>query len=165
MPPTRNESTKGGPPANEGRRVSRMIHFLKISLVGVGVIGILVIASLYALFHGYFDHGQFEIKQFQWSSTNQVAMIVERSDHEALGGLEYYVLIGNHLFTAAELRHAYYSNAVVFNASSDCLTLRWDGQNRLTIRCNGSTVDKDEINAQKQQIGNIAISYENIAIR
>jgi hypothetical protein len=53
----------------------------------------------YALFHGYFDHGQFEIKQFQWSSTGQVAMLAERSDHEALGGLEYYVLIGNHLFT------------------------------------------------------------------
>ncbi len=125
----------------------------------------LVIAPLYMLFHGYFDHGDFEIKQFKWSSTNRVAMFAERSDREALGGLEYYVLIGDHLFTPAELRHAYYSNAVVFNAASDCLTLRWDGQNRLIIGCNGSTVDKDHINAQRQQIGNIAISYENIALR
>jgi hypothetical protein len=142
-----------------------MTHFSKISLVGVGVVAILGMASLYALFHGYFDHGHFEIKQFQWASTNRVAMLAERSDHEALGGLEYYVLIGNHLFTPAELRHAYYSNAVVFNAASDCLILRWDDQNRLTIRCNGSTVDKNQINAQRQRIGNVAISYENIALK
>ena len=143
----------------------RMTRFFKISLVGAGAVAILAMASLYGLFHGYFDHGQFEIKQFQWSSTNQVAMVVERSDHEALGGLEYYVLIGNHLFAPAELRHAYYSNAVVFNASSNCLTLHWNGQNRLTINCNGSTVDRSQINSQRQQIGNIAISYENIALK
>jgi hypothetical protein len=131
----------------------------------VGAVAILAIASLYGMFHGYFDHGQFEIKQFQWSSTNQVAMVAERSDREALGGLEYYVLIGDHLFTPDELRHAYYSNAVVFNTSSDCLTLRWNGQNKLTISCNGSTIDRDHINAQRQQIGNIAISYENIVLK
>jgi hypothetical protein len=61
----------------------------------------------YALFHGYFDHGHFEIKQVQWCSTNQVAMLAERWDDEALGGLDYYVLVGSHLFTATELRHAY----------------------------------------------------------
>jgi hypothetical protein len=121
---------------------------------------------LYGLFHGYFDRGEFEIKRFQWSSANQVAMVAERSDQNALGGLDYFVLTGNHLFTPTELRHAYHSNAVVFSAlTDDCLTLRWDGQNRLTIRCNGSTVDKDHINAQRQQMGSVAISYENIALR
>jgi hypothetical protein len=73
-----------------------MTRFLRISLVGVGAVAILAVASLYALFHGYFDHGQFEIKQFEWSSANQVAMLAERSDNEALGGLEYYMLIGDH---------------------------------------------------------------------
>ena len=99
--------------------MSRMTHFFKISLLGVGVVAVLAMALLYALFHGYFDHGQFEIKRFQWSSTNQVAMVAKRSDREALGGLDYFVLIGNHLFTPVELRHAYYSNAVVFSALSD----------------------------------------------
>jgi hypothetical protein len=125
----------------------------------------MLVIALYALLHGYFDHGQFEIKQTQLSSANQLAMLAERSDHGALGGLEYYVLIGDHLFTPAELRHAYYSSAVVFNASSDCLTLRWDAPNRLIIRCNGSTIDKNHINAQRLQIGNIAISYENIDVK
>ena len=92
-------------------------------------------------------------------------MVAERSDHEALGGLEYYVLIGNHLLNPAELRRAYYSNQVVFNASNDCLTLRWDGPDRLIIGCNGSAIDKNDINAQKQRFGNISIAYENIAVK
>ena len=146
--------------------MSRMTHFLKISLVGLGGVAILVMATLYGLFHGYFDHGQFEIKRSQWSSTNQLAMVAERSDHEALGGLDYFVLIENHLLTPAELRHAYHSDAVVFSAlTDDCLMLHWDGQNKLTITCNGSTVDRNHINAQKQQIGDISIAYENIAVK
>jgi hypothetical protein len=142
-----------------------MTRFFRISLVGVGGVAILAIAFLYALFHGYFDRGQFEIKQFQWSSANQVAMLAERSDNHALGGLDYYVLIENHLFTADELRHAYHSDAVVFSALSNNLTLRWDGPNRLIIGCNGPTVDRDHINSQKQQIGDISIAYENIAVK
>ena len=90
-------------------------------------------------------------------------MLAERSDNEALGGLEYYVLIGNHLFTPPELRHAYYSNAVILRIPCDCLTLHWEGPNRLTIKYDGSyALLKDLITVQRQQIGNIAISYENI---
>ena len=142
-----------------------MTHVSKISLIVLAIVAILAMASLYGLFHGYFDHGQFEIKKFQWSSTNQVAMLAERSDRQALGGLEYFVLIGNHLFTRAELRHAYYSKAVVFNTSSDCLTVHWDDRNRLIISCIGSTIDRNHINAQRQQMDNIVISYENIALK
>jgi hypothetical protein len=143
-----------------------MKRFFQMSLVGVGAAAILAMAFLYALFHGYFDHGQFEIKRFQWYSADQVAMVAERSDQEALGGLDYFVLTGNHLFTPAELQHAYYSNAVVFSAlTDDCLTIKWEGPNRLIIGCNGSTVDRNHINAQRQQIGDISIAYENIAAK
>lgn len=146
--------------------MSRMTRLVKISLVGMGILAILALASLYALFHGYFDHGQFEVRRSLRSSTNQVAMVAERSDHEALGGLAYYVLIGSHVFSPAELRHAYYSNAVVFSAlSDDCLTLRWDSPDKLTIKCDGSIVDRSHVNAQRQQSGNITISYENIALK
>jgi len=145
--------------------VPQLTRFSRISLAGVGVVVIATAAFLYGLFHGYFDHGQFEIKQSQSSITNQVAMVAERSDREALGGLEYYVLIGDHVFTPVELRHAYYSSAVAFSTSSDCLALRWDGPNRLIVRCNNSTVDKDHINAQRRQVGNISIAYENIELK
>lgn len=144
-----------------------MTRRLKIACAGVGIFAIIAAGSLYAWVHGYFDHGQFAIKQVQWLSPNQVAMLVERlNTEEALGGLEYYVLVGNHLFTPVELRRAYYSNsAVIFNTASNCVTLHWEGPNRLVITCNGSTIDRDQINAQRQRFGNIAISYEHIALK
>jgi hypothetical protein len=120
---------------------------------------------IYIWFHGYFDPGKFEIKQAQWSPSKQVAILAERSDQQALGGLTYFVLIGNHLFSAAELRHAYHSNARIFAATSDCIDLRWESPSKLVIACRGSTVDSADIDVQKRQSGNIAVSYENIAIR
>jgi hypothetical protein len=116
--------------------------------------------AVYALFHGYFDHGQFEIKQAQWSSSGHVAMLAERSDQQALGGLTFFVLIGNHLFSTAELRLAR-----IFAAASDCINLRWENPNKLVISCQGSSpIDPGLIDVQKLQSGNIAISYENIPI-
>jgi hypothetical protein len=64
-----------------------MSSLLKIWLSILILISVVLAVGWYALFHGYFDHGQFEIKQSQWSSTGQVAMLAERSDHEALGDL------------------------------------------------------------------------------
>ena len=137
----------------------------KILGVLVGVLLTLLLMGTYGLFYGYFDRGQFEIKEVQWSPSNQVAILAERSDHDALGGLEVFVLTGNHLLTSGELRHAYHSSAVVFAAESDCLKLHWDSPNRLVIRCVGPTLDRDHINAQKKQSGNTAISYENISLK
>ena len=104
---------------------------------------------IFAWSHGYFDHGEFEIKQVQWSSTNQVAVVAERSDREALGGLEYYVLIGNHLFTPTELRSAHYSGDVVFSAGDDCLSVRWIDAHRLEVMCRDRVLDSRYINARK----------------
>lgn len=135
-------------------------------LVAVACVAAISVAlAIYGLFRGYFDPGQFEIKQVQWSSSKKVAMLAERSDHQALGGLSYFVLIGNHLFSTAELRHAYHSNARIFAAASNCIDLHWEGSSRLVITCKGSTVEPDFIDVQKQQSGNIAISYENIPIK
>jgi hypothetical protein len=117
----------------------------------------------FALFHGYFDHGQFEIKQVQWSSTNQVAIVAERSDHEALGGLEYYVLIENHLFTPTELRFAYYSDDVAFSAADDCLSVRWIDAHHLEVMCRDRVLDSRYINARKRQVRDVAITYVNIS--
>lgn len=126
---------------------------------------ILSALAIYGLFHGYFDPGQFELKQVQWSSSKQVAMLAERSDNEALGGLTYFVLIGNHLFLPAELRRAYHSNARIFAATTNCINLRWESSNKLVIACHGSTIDSNFIDVQKQQSGNITILYENIPIK
>ena len=122
-----------------------------------------VAGCVYALFHGYFDHGHFELKQSQRSPPNRVAMLAERWDEQSLGGLQDFVVIGDHTYSPAELRHALYSDAVIFSALSDCIKLRWDGPKKLIIRCEGSTIDTRHINRQKHQVGDISVSYENIA--
>lgn len=142
-----------------------MTTALRVTGVAACVIVLSLTGIIYAWSHGYFDRGHFEIMQSQWSSTHQVAMLVERWDNQSLGGLDDFVLIGNHVFSPVELRHAYHSNAVVFAAESNCLALQWDGPNRLIISCKGSIVDGGHINAQKQRAGGIAISYQNIATK
>jgi hypothetical protein len=134
-------------------------------MLAIAVFTIIEVALIDALFHGYFDRGQFEVLRSWRSPTNEVAMLVGRfNEHQFLGGLEFYVVVGNHVFTPAELRHALYSDSVIFDTGSDCLMLRWDGPNKLIIKCEGSIVTKDEINVQRQHIDGISIVYQNIAI-
>ena len=90
-------------------------------------VSLLMAACVYVLFHGYFDHGLFEIKQLEWSPSapRRVAVVAERFDHQAMNSDTYFVLIADHVFSAAELRRAYHSDGVVFAAASDCLTVSW----------------------------------------
>lgn len=132
---------------------------IKIIVAGAAIFFVLG----YLLFHGYFDHGKFEIIQTQWSSSKQVAMLAERSDNEALGGLTYFVLVGDHVFTPDELRHAFHSDARVFAAMATCLNLQWKSPSDLVVSCNGSYLEQEYIDVEKQQSGGISISYVNIS--
>jgi hypothetical protein len=116
----------------------------------------------YLLFHGYFDPGKFEIKRVQWSTAKQIAVVAERSDNEASGGLEYFVLVGDHLFTETELRHALHSNKPVFSTDRECLTLRWNDPHNLVITCDDKSITPADINVQQHQSGGVTITYVNI---
>ena len=116
----------------------------------------------YLLWHGYFDPGKFEIKRVQWSTAKQIAVVAERSDNGALGGLEYFVLIGDHLFTETELRHALHSDKPVFATDRECLTLHWNDPHNLVITCDDKSITPADINVQHHQNGGIAITYVNI---
>ena len=105
------------------------------------------------LFHGYFDQGNFETKQVEWSSSKQVAILAKRWDEQALGGLTYFVIVDNHRLTPKELKHAYHGNVVVFAAMSDCPHLHWEGPNRLSVACTGSYLDQKYIDVEKRQSG------------
>jgi hypothetical protein len=141
------------------RKITRVVAFVTCTLVAGAAV------AAYALFHGYFDRGQFGVEQAQWSSPKQVAVVAKRSDQEALDGYTYFVVIGDHLFSPAELRLAYHSNAVVFAAASSCLTLRWEGPNKLVVGCTESSIRPDHIDVQKQHRGGIAIEYANIPLK
>jgi hypothetical protein len=121
-----------------------------------------LIAGGYLLFHGYFDPGKFEIKTAQWSASKQVAVVAKRSDNQALNGDQYFVLIGDHLFSDTELRHALHSDKPVFSADRDCLTLRWNDTHDLVITCDDKSITPADINVQHHQSGEVTISYVDI---
>ena len=123
-----------------------------------------IAGATYALFRGYFDRGLFEIKETQWSSSGQVAMVAKRSDHEALNSDDYYVLIGDHVFNASELRRAYYSDRPVFSGADDCLRVSWKGPQTLLITCYGTEMKPGRINHLRQRAGTLAIEYANIPV-
>ena len=94
-----------------------MRRAFKIIGIAACVAVVCLAVAIYALLHGYFEKGVFEIKQEQWSSSGQVAIVVKRYDHVAFGNVMYFVLIGDHLFSPTEIKHAYHSDAVVFAAA------------------------------------------------
>ena len=130
----------------------------------LGFISILVIVFVtltFALFLGYFDHGQFEVVQARWSA-GRVAMLARRSDHQALSGTETYVIIGDHIFSSHELRNAYYRQKELFSAESNCLNLSWSNSHTLVISCRNGSINASNIGSQKHQAGDVAVVYENI---
>jgi hypothetical protein len=145
-----------------------MSSLVKVGLAVILLIGILLAIGWYALFHGYFDHGLFEIKQVEWSPSfpRRVAVVAERSDHEAMSSDQYFVLIADHVPSATELRFTYYSKDVIFRAAGDCLGVRWTDPHSLTITCAMRYPDPlymAGIAVQKYRAGDVAIRYVNIA--
>jgi hypothetical protein len=126
------------------------------------IIGVLLVAIACGLFRGHFDRGQFEVKETSTSSLARVAMVAERSDHEAMSSYVYFVLIGDHVFSPAELRTAYHSDHVIFAAASDCLSVHWSDAHNLAVMCREGSIDASHINVQVRQIGDVLVSYVNI---
>jgi hypothetical protein len=129
------------------------------------VLGGALVVIAFALFNGYFDHGRFVVKEAAWSPLGpaRVAVVAERSDHQALSSDVYFVLMGDHVFSPAELRTAYHGDHVIFAAASDCLSVQWRGPNNLAVICRNGTIDSNHIDVHKLQAGDVAITYVNIS--
>lgn len=142
----------------------------KITLTVVLLIGAALATEVYMLFHGYFDHGLFEIKQVEWSpsSPRRVALVAERSDHEAMSSNYYFVLIADHIPSPKDLRSTYYSHDVIFRAAGNCLNVHWTDPHGLAITCTVGYTDPlytGGIAVQKRKADDIAITYVNIPPR
>jgi|HubBroStandDraft_6_1064221.scaffolds.fasta_scaffold876476_1 hypothetical protein len=133
-----------------------------VGLFSAAIAAVVSIGFVFALFHGHFDHGQFEVKETNWSSSGHVAMVAERSDNDALSGLDYFVLIGDHVFSPTELRFAYHSDKVIFSAANKCLSVHWIDARNLTVTCRGQSLDSAQINHRQHLSGDVAITYVNI---
>jgi hypothetical protein len=131
---------------------------------GMCALGVALLLAVFALFRGYFDQGRFEVKEATWTPSGpaRVALVAERSDHQALSSDVYFVLIGDHVFSPTELRIAYYSQHALFAAASDCLSARWADPHNLAVMCRDGVVDSNHIEVRKRQVGDVAITYVNI---
>jgi len=134
----------------------------KLAVGAICALGVALVLIVFALFHGYFDRGKFEVKEANWSSSGRVAMIAKRSDHEALSGDVFFVLIGDHMFSPTALRSAYYENRVIFAADADCLSVRWSNPHNLAVMCSDGSIDPRHIGVRKRQNGDVAITYVNV---
>jgi hypothetical protein len=136
-----------------------------LAILGTGVA--LAIGG-HGLFRGYFDRGKFEVRAAKWSSSppKRLALIVERSDNEAMSGYAYFVLIGDHMFSQNEIKHAYHSDAVVFATNRDCVTLDWKDSSTLLVTCADTTpITDSQIDALRLRSGGVDVSYVNISNR
>jgi hypothetical protein len=136
-----------------------------VALIVFLTIGTTLVTGVYLLFHGYLDHGRFEIKDAAWSSSTQVAVLGKRSDREALNGDQYFVVIGDHLPSVNELREAYYRGDVIFRADRDCLALRWTSSQRLSITCVDHSIEPAQIAVEQHQKKNVTIVYDGIPLK
>jgi hypothetical protein len=134
----------------------------KVTLA-IGLMAVLATAAVYALFYGYFDRGHYEVLHTEISPTGKVAIVAQRSDDQALGGLEYFLVIGDHIYSPRELRHALYSRGVVFSAGMNCFTASWDSATQLTVDCHNDTIPAGEINIELHQFQGTTILYKNIS--
>lgn len=131
-------------------------------ILGCTVTAVLVI-TVWALFHGYFDRGNFQVIRVTQSPQNLFAIVAKRSDNEALSGYQYFLLVEDHVLSENQLRHAYYSNDVIFRSDENCLQVRWNGPNQLVVTSCGQLVQDGQIAVEKNRLGNVQISYENIS--
>jgi hypothetical protein len=138
-----------------------------IWLTLIGVLLSLTMAT-WALFRGYFDPGNYEVKQAAWSPDNtKVAVVARRWDHEALNGDDYFVFISDHEIPIKDLKLILHSDQPVFSADAPCLSIRWASPKELILSCNDRSefIDQPHINRLKRAEGGIAITYEDIPHR
>jgi hypothetical protein len=88
--------------------------------------------------------------------------VAKRSDHQALSGDQYFVLIGDRSFSTRELRHAYHSNAVIFRADGDCLKVHWEDSHNLVVTCHDGSIESTHIAVQQRRTGDVTVSYQDI---
>jgi hypothetical protein len=140
-----------------------MRRYVRVSLT-VLIVLILAATVVFLLFTGHFDGGKFEVIDTSWASPKLVAMVARRSDNDALGGLEYFVLIGDHPFSARELRYAYYHHGLIFRAGSDCLTTSWKDARNLVVSCHDGSIEAGAIAVEQLKKADVAVSYVNIPL-
>jgi hypothetical protein len=140
-----------------------MRRSVRVSLK-VLIVLILAVTVVFLVFTGHFDGGKFEVIETSWASPKLVAMVARRSDNEALSGDQYFVLVGDHPFSARELRHAYYHHGLIFRAGSACVTTSWKDARNLVVSCHDGSIEAGAIAVEQLKKADVGVSYVNVPI-
>jgi hypothetical protein len=134
------------------KRSKRIAKWLAIALIcAIGIWGILA-------WLGVLDTAPYSVTQSVVLSPDRIAMVGLRSDEAAMIGYEYFVVIGDHVYSPSELRRSFHSS--VFSTGLGSFTLEREGPNQLLIRCAANcSITKDIVEIQKFSKGDIAIRY------
>ena len=110
-------------------------------------------------YQGVANSEKLQILQIAYGAPNRVAMIVERSDHAALSGSTFFVLISDHAYPMSELRKRIYGLDPVFVAGREGLDIHWSGPNELEIECHSCGITPDIVEKQLYSKIGVAIRY------
>ncbi len=91
-------------------------------------------------------------------------MVARRSDHDALNGDQIFILVGDHSFSARELRHAYYHHGLIFRADNACVTTSWKDAQNLVVSCHDGSIEAGAIAVEQRRKANVNVSYVIIPI-
>jgi hypothetical protein len=98
----------------------------------------------------------------EWSANKRLAVVAKWSDGQPLDGDQYFVLIGSHQFSAAELERGYDSDDLIFSAASPCLNIRWEDPQHLVVTCDARDISGDSIGVKRPKFQEVQINYEGI---
>jgi hypothetical protein len=138
----------------------RKSHY--IIAAGIAVFFLAVGLFFFLDFRGNLDRGKFEVLRTVKNSENTIAIVGKRSDHDALNGDNYFVLLADHIYSPKELRAAYYRDRsrMIFRANRDGLDVQWPGPHELVIECKNCEIFRDRnVNEQRFKSGDISVRY------
>ncbi|MGI4756458.1 MAG: hypothetical protein ACRYGF_06370 [Janthinobacterium lividum] len=133
--------------------------------IGLGVFGVVltVLGGLgFFLFDGDLDSdGHYEILRAVSYSPNRVAFEIQRTDHQALNGPRYAVLISDHVPTTLEMKRAIisYWRHSSFTLADRSVSIQWTGPNLLTLTTTEPGTNPDWIVNQRHKIGDVTVNY------
>lgn len=128
----------------------------------MGVILAVLVGLGFLLFDGDLDSdGHYEILQTVAYSPDRVAFEIQRTDHQALNGPRYAVLIDDHTPTTIEMRHAIISfwRHRSFTLADQSVSIKWAGPNVLTLTTTAVGTRPEWVLNQRHQIGDVTVRY------
>lgn len=122
-------------------------------------VSLIVLFITISCYKGVSKNDEVRIVEAEVSSSRRVAMLIKRSDHAALSGNTFFVIISDRVLTIPELRSRLYALNSVFVSGLDGLSLRWSAPNELTVQCQRCEITRDIVEKQLFALNGVKVTY------